>query len=72
MSEAAVVWAARHTASFPADDHALDLAGADVFIFTGGLDDAAPVFSVHASNGAPSLTDDPSTETQETSAASPS
>jgi hypothetical protein len=29
---------------------------ADVFIFTGGLDDAAPVFGAHASNGTPSFT----------------
>ena len=36
-----------------------------VIIFTGGLDDAAPVFSVHASSGTPLFTDGPYVETKE-------
>jgi hypothetical protein len=36
-----------------------------VFIFTGGLDDAAPVFSVDASSGTPLFTDGPFVETKE-------
>jgi hypothetical protein len=38
---------------------------AGVLIFTGGLDDAAPVFSVDASSGTPLFTDGPYIETME-------
>jgi hypothetical protein len=38
---------------------------AGVLIFTGGLDDAAPVFSVDASSGTPLFTDGPYVETKE-------
>jgi hypothetical protein len=38
---------------------------ASVLIFTGGLDDAAPVFSVDASSGTPRFTDGPYVETKE-------
>jgi hypothetical protein len=38
---------------------------AGVFIFTGGLDDAAPVFSVDASSGTPLFTDGPFVESKE-------
>ena len=38
---------------------------AGVLIFTGGLDDAAPVFSVDASREAPLFTDGPFVETKE-------
>ncbi|MGH3402871.1 MAG: YciI family protein [Streptosporangiaceae bacterium] len=38
---------------------------AGVFIFTGGLDDAAPVFSVDASTGTPLFTDGPFIESKE-------
>ena len=38
---------------------------AGVFIFTGGLDDTAPVVSVDASSGTPMFTDGPFTETKE-------
>lgn len=38
---------------------------AGVLIFTGGLDPAAPVFSVDASSGTPLFTDGPFTETKE-------
>jgi hypothetical protein len=38
---------------------------AGVFIFTGGLDDAVPVFSVDASSGTPLFTDGPFVETKE-------
>ncbi len=38
---------------------------AGVFVFSGGLDDAAPVFSVEASSGAPLFTDGPYAETKE-------
>jgi hypothetical protein len=41
----------------------MDAAG--VLIFTGGLDDEAPVFSVDASSGAPLVTDGPFAETKE-------
>jgi len=34
-----------------------EMEAAGVFIFTGGLDDAAPVFSVDASSGTPLFTD---------------
>jgi hypothetical protein len=36
-----------------------------VLIFTGGLDDDAPVFSVDASSGTPLFTDGPFTESKE-------
>lgn len=38
---------------------------AGVLIFTGGLDDAAPVFSVEASSGTPLFTDGPFAESKE-------
>jgi hypothetical protein len=38
---------------------------AGVLIFTGGLDDAAPVFSVDASSGTPLFTDGPYVESKE-------
>jgi hypothetical protein len=41
----------------------MDAAG--VLIFTGGLDDDAPVFSVDAANGTPIVTDGPFAETKE-------
>jgi hypothetical protein len=42
-----------------------EMKAAGVFIFLGGLDDAAPVFSVDASSGTPVFTDGPFTETKE-------
>ena len=42
-----------------------EMKAAGVFIFTGGLDDAAPVFSVDASSGTPLFTDGPFVETKE-------
>ena len=42
-----------------------EMAAAKVLIFTGGLDDAAPVFSVDASSGTPLITDGPYAETKE-------
>ena len=42
-----------------------EMRAAGVLIFTGGLDDAAPVFSVDASSGTPFFTDGPFTETKE-------
>jgi hypothetical protein len=42
-----------------------EMAAAKVLIFTGGLDDAAPVFSVDASSGTPLFTDGPYVETKE-------
>jgi hypothetical protein len=42
-----------------------DMTAAGVLIFTGGLDDAAPVFSVDASSGTPLFTDDPFVESKE-------
>ena len=41
-----------------------EMKAAGVFIFTGGLDDAAPVFSVDASSGTPLITDGPYAETK--------
>ncbi len=38
---------------------------AGVFIFSGGLDDAAPAFSVDASSGTPLFTDGPFIESKE-------
>ena len=42
-----------------------EMKAAGVFIFTGGLDDAAPVFSVDASSGTLLFTDGPFAETKE-------
>lgn len=42
-----------------------EMKAAEVLIFTGGLDDAAPVFSVDASSGTPLFTDGPYIETKE-------
>jgi len=42
-----------------------EMQAAGVLLFTGGLDDAAPVFSVDASTGAPLFTDGPFLESKE-------
>ena len=42
-----------------------EMKAAGVLIFTGGLDDAAPVFSVDAAGGTPLFTDGPFVETKE-------
>ena len=42
-----------------------EMKAAGVFVFTGGLDVASPVFSVDASSGAPVFTDGPYVETKE-------
>jgi hypothetical protein len=42
-----------------------EMRAAGVFIFTGGLDPAAPVFSVDASSGTPVFTDGPFVESKE-------
>ncbi len=42
-----------------------EMKAAGVLIFTGGLDDAAPVFSVDASGGTPLFTDGPFIESKE-------
>ncbi len=42
-----------------------DMKAAGVLIFLGGLDDAAPVFSVDASSGTPLITDGPYAETKD-------
>jgi len=42
-----------------------EMEAAGVLIFTGGLDDAAPVFSVDASSGTPLFTDGPFIESKE-------
>ncbi len=42
-----------------------EMKAAGVLIFTGGLDDAAPVCSVDASSGTPLFTDGPFVETKE-------
>jgi hypothetical protein len=42
-----------------------EMKAAGVLIFTGGLDDGAPVFSADASSGTPLVTDGPYTETKE-------
>jgi hypothetical protein len=42
-----------------------EMKAAGVFIFTGGLDPDAPVFSVDASSGTPLFADGPFTETKE-------
>lgn len=44
---------------------AAEMKDAGVLIFTGGLDDAAPVFSVDASSGTPMFTDGPFAESKE-------
>ena len=46
-------------------DLVAEMKAAGVFIFTGGLDDDAPVFSVDASSGTPLFTDGPFVETKE-------
>ncbi len=42
-----------------------EMKAAGVFVFTGGLDDATPVFSVDASSGTPLFTDGPFVESKE-------
>ncbi len=42
-----------------------EMRAAGVLIFTGGLDDTTPVFSVDASSGEPLFTDGPFAETKE-------
>jgi hypothetical protein len=42
-----------------------EMKAAGVLIFTGGLDDASPVFSADASSGSPLFTDGPYVETKE-------
>ena len=42
-----------------------EMKAAGVFIFTGGLDDEAPLFSVDASSGTPLFTDGPYVESKE-------
>jgi hypothetical protein len=42
-----------------------EMKAAGVLVFTGGLDNAAPVFSADASSGSPLITDGPFTETKE-------
>jgi hypothetical protein len=42
-----------------------EMKAAGVFIFTGGLDDAVPAFSVDASSGTPLFTDGPFLESKE-------
>jgi hypothetical protein len=42
-----------------------EMRAAEVLIFTGGLDAAAPVFSVDASSGTPLFTDGPFVESKE-------
>ncbi|MCW2856749.1 MAG: hypothetical protein JWR52_2364 [Marmoricola sp.] len=42
-----------------------EMKAAGVLIFTGGLDDTAPLFSVDASSGTPVFTDGPYVETKE-------
>jgi hypothetical protein len=42
-----------------------EMKAAGVLIFTGGLDDEAPVFSVDASSGTPLFTDGPYVETKD-------
>ncbi|PYC69070.1 hypothetical protein C7C46_28600 [Streptomyces tateyamensis] len=46
-------------------DLVAEMKAAGVLIFTGGLDDAAPVFSVDASSGTPLFTDGPYVESKE-------
>ncbi len=42
-----------------------EMRAAGVLIFTGGLDDSAPVFSIDPSSGTPLITDGPFAETKE-------
>jgi hypothetical protein len=42
-----------------------EMKAAGVYVFLGGLDDSAPVFSVDATSGSPMFTDGPYTETKE-------
>jgi hypothetical protein len=42
-----------------------EMKAAGVYVFLGGLDDSAPVFSVDASSGAPVFSDGPYAETKE-------
>lgn len=42
-----------------------EMKAAGVYVFLGGLDDSAPVFSVDASSGDPVFTDGPYAETKE-------
>ncbi len=42
-----------------------EMKAAGVYVFLGGLDDSAPVFSVDASSGTPVFTDGPYAETKE-------
>jgi hypothetical protein len=42
-----------------------EMKAAGIFIYTGGLDPTAPVFSVDASSGTPLFTDGPFTESKE-------
>jgi hypothetical protein len=42
-----------------------EMRAAGVFVFTGGLDSSAPVFSVDASSGTPMFTDGPFVESKE-------
>ncbi|HEY4992660.1 MAG TPA: YciI family protein, partial [Nakamurella sp.] len=42
-----------------------EMKSAGILMFTGGLDDTAPVFSVDASSGTPLFTDGPFVETKE-------
>jgi hypothetical protein len=42
-----------------------EMKAAGVFLFTGGLDDTSPVFSVDASSGTPLFTDGPFVESKE-------
>jgi hypothetical protein len=42
-----------------------EMKAAGVYVFLGGLDDSAPVFSVDVSSGAPVFTDGPYAETKE-------
>ena len=60
LSEAELQRASRDVKALVAEMRA-----AGVFVFTGGLDDEAPVFSVDASSGTPLFTDGPFVETKE-------
>ena len=44
---------------------AAEMKAAGVFVFLGGLDDTAPVFSADATSGTPVITDGPFVETKE-------
>ena len=64
-------WVPRHTVeelrekAKAAGSVVAEMKAAGVLIFTGGLDDAAPVFSVDASSGTPLFTDGPFVESKE-------